>query len=78
MLKKFTAIQEENWFLVFVASVIFLGGAVLLGLAIVYWAQLGLWAFLVGVSGLTSMYFAWKAVRTNEPAWILLDLILPG
>lgn len=71
------AIQEKNWLLVIFAVLIFLAGLIVVAISLLFLEVFGWWAVPSIASGLTSMYFSYKAVRTNESAWILLDLILP-
>ena len=78
MKNKTSAAQKRNWFLVFIASVLFLLGCALVVLAIVGIASLGWWSVLIGLSGLTTIFAATMSIVKNDPSWILLDLIIPG
>jgi len=77
--KSQNAFVARNWLLIFFAGLIFIAGMILVVVPIVAFSALGLWvAVAMGLSGLTSMYFAYKAFITNDPVWILLDVIIPG
>jgi hypothetical protein len=38
----------------------------------------GPWGLVVGIGAVSSIFFCYKAIRTNDPVWLLLDLILPS
>ena len=69
---------RRNPFLLFVASILWLCGAVVVIIAVTNFAALGWWAIALAAGGLSSMGFATASVVTGKPEWILLDLILPG
>lgn len=75
---KLKAVKEGNWGLIFFSGIVFALGITLVILAIVFYKQLGWWSLAVFASGFSSAYLSFIAVKDNEPAWLLLDLILPG
>lgn len=77
MAKKHPTPRETDWPLVIVAVIMIVIGAVLVWLAIVNATALGWWAFVPGLTGLSTITFAVIAIQSNNRAWILLDLILP-
>ena len=70
--------QARNWALVVIAVTVMIVNVALLVAAVLYWSALGWWSLAVAVGALTSIFFSIQAIRKNEPAWLLLDLILPG
>lgn len=77
-MKKKTTAKERNWFLVFIASVLIIIGCAIVFLAVTNIATFGWWSLLIGLGGLTTITAAIMSIITNDPTWILLDLILPG
>lgn len=52
-------------------------GLALIVLALMNVSSFGLWGLLIGAIGLTAFGAAVTAIITNDPSWILLDLIMP-
>ncbi len=69
---------SRNWGLIIISSILFLGGSTLVVLAAINVASFGWWSLALGLSGLGTMGAAIMSIVTNDPAWILLDLILPN
>ena len=69
---------SRNWGLIIISSILFLGGSTLVVLAAINVASFGWWSLALGLSGLGTMGVAIMSIVTNDPAWILLDLILPN
>ena len=69
---------ERNWGLVVIASLMILGNAAILVLAVLYMTTLGWWSAALIAGAITSIWLSVEAIRHNEPAWLLLDLILPN
>ena len=69
---------ERNWALVVIASIMIIINLVLLVIASMYWSALGWWAPVITVGAIVSIYLSVEAIRTNDPTWLLLDLILPS
>lgn len=78
MKTKKTAATERNWFLVFIASLLMVIGVTMVLIATTDIAQLGWWNLLIGLSGLTIVYTAIMSIVKNDPAWILLGLLMPN
>jgi len=76
-MKKSTTRTERNWALVIFSSLLILIGLVLTVLAIVYSSELGWWALLVGLTGLSTIGASVMSIVKNDPSWVLLNLILP-
>ncbi len=76
-MKKPVAQTERNWVLVFVSSLLILIGLALTVLAIMYARELGWWAILVGLTGISTIAASVMSIVKNDPSWILLNLILP-
>ena len=70
--------QDRNWALVTVASLMIVFNLVLLVVVGLYWPVFGWWSLVVVIGAVVSIYFAVRAIKTNDPTWILLDLILPS
>ena len=71
--------KERNWTLVIIASFWMLLSAVVVLVGIFNFQSLG-WiaASLMIISGAASIGLAVLAIVKNDPAWLLLDIILPG
>ena len=69
---------SRNWGLIIISSIHFLGGSTLVVLATINVASFGWWSLALGLSGLGTMGAAIMSIVTTDPAWILLDLILPN
>ena len=69
---------ERNWALVVIASIMIIINLALLVIASMYWSALGWWAPVIVVGAIVSIYLSIEAIRTNDPTWLLLDLILPS
>jgi hypothetical protein len=70
--------QDRNWALVTVASLMIVFNLVLLVVVSLYWSVFGWWSLVAIIAAVASIYLAVTAIRTNDPTWILLDLVLPG
>ncbi len=69
--------RPRNWALVFISSILMVLGLALIVLALMNVSSFGLWGLLIGAIGLTAFGAAVTAIITNDPSWILLDLIMP-
>jgi membrane protein YdbS with pleckstrin-like domain len=78
MKKKKEISKSRNWPLVVISSILILIGLVLIAFALMYVADFGWWSLLVGATGLTTVIAACLSIAKNDPAWILLGLIIPG
>jgi len=78
MVNKKSVSKSRNWVLVFVSTILIILGLTLVILAVMSARSLGWWSLLIGVSGLTTVAAAVMSIVKNDPAWILLDLIIPG
>ena len=78
MINKKSVSKSRNWVLVFVSTILIILGLTLVILAVMSAGSLGWWSLLIGVSGLTTVAAAVMSIVKNDPAWILLDLIIPG
>lgn len=78
MKSKKIATKERDWLLVFVASILIALGLGLIVLAIINIVHFGWWSIPIGLSGLATVSAAIMSIIENNPAWILLDLIIPG
>ena len=78
MENKKSVTKSRNWVLVFVSTILITLGLTLIILAVMSAANLGWWSLLIGISGLTTVAAAVMSIVKNDPAWILLDLIIPG
>lgn len=71
--------EERDGLIIVVGSIMILIGLALVALAIIYAKELGWWLALgIGLAGLTTGGAAVMSIVTNNRAWILIDLILPG
>lgn len=80
-MKKITSKQnksERNWPLVVIALIVIAINAVLLVIGLANTATLGWWALLIALAALTSIFLSVMAIKQNNPAWLLLDLIIPN
>ena len=77
-MKEKTPAKERNWALVLIASILIILGSAIVLLAVTNIATFGWWSLLIGLGGLTTITAAIMFIITNDPTWILLDLILPG
>lgn len=65
--------------LIILCSLLIVMGSIITILAVAYHDGLGLWpSIIIGLGGLTTTAAATTSIITNDPNWILLDLILPG
>lgn len=71
------AIAAKNWLLVGVASVIIVINIILLVLIVMCPQALGWLSWLVGIGCIGAISACLLAIEKNDPAWILLDAILP-
>src|SRR5689334_3021753 len=70
--------RERNWALVVIASTVILLNAILLLFVSFNTVTLGWWSLVIAAGALSSIWFSVMAIRKNEAAWLLLDLILPN
>ena len=70
--------QPRNWMLVLVAVIMIILSLTIIVLGLALMPQLGWFAAVPIVGGLSSTGLAVTAIIKNDPAWLLLDLILPG
>jgi len=70
--------KPRNVLLIVLASVVSIFGLVIAGVGVMLVPDLGWMAALTIVGGLSTTSLAVTAIATNEPSWLLLDLILPG
>lgn len=70
--------KTRNWVLVIVSLVLMLFGLALLVISIVNIGNFGWFSLMFGLGGLTTIGAAVMSIITNDPSWILLDLIIPG
>lgn len=75
---KKTQSKERNWLLVTIASIVILLDIVLLVIAATNMSTLGWWSLAITIGAISSLYLSVVAIKTNNPAWLLLDLILPN
>ena len=75
-MKKVQTVQR-NWALVIIASMMIILNVVLLAAVVFYWSAFGWWSLIAVVGAVASIYLSVEAIRTNDPTWLLLDLILP-
>lgn len=70
--------KDRNWVLIFVASILIILGIALVVLAVANITAFGWWSLILGASGVSTIAAAAMSIITNNPSWILLDLIIPG
>lgn len=70
--------RERNWALVIIASSVIALNIALLVFTAMNIAWLGWWSFFIAMGALSSIVLSATAIKKNEPAWLLLDLILPS
>ena len=70
--------KPRNWALVLIASIVIILNLVMIVLGFAYMSTLGWWSPILIIGGLSSMALAATAIKQNDPAWLLLDLILPS
>ena len=75
---KLKAVKDGNWALIIIGTLVFIAGLTLTVISIALASTFGWWSILLFSSGASSMYFSAIAIKHNEPAWLLLDLIIPG
>lgn len=78
MKKKKQPVENRNWGLVLIASILIVLGLAITVAAIVYIPVFGWYSLVIGISGLSMIAAAVVSIIENDPAWILLNLILPG
>lgn len=79
MKKTSTSNEPRKPVVMIVAVVMLIMALALVALGIIYVANLGwMMAVIVILSGLSSAGMSLMTIITGNPAWILLDLILPG
>lgn len=67
-----------KWLVRVVGIVLLVLALALICIATINFAVIGWPAILMIIGGLTTSGFAAAAIRTGDPVWILLDLILPN
>lgn len=66
------------WLVRVIAFVLLALGLFLVYVAATSYANLGIWiALVVGLSGVTTIFFSSIALKTGRAEWIMLDIILP-
>lgn len=70
--------NPRNWMLVLVAVIMIILSLTIVVLGVILIPQLSWFAAVPIVGGLSSTGLAVMAIIENNPAWLLLDLILPG
>lgn len=70
--------KERNWVLVVVASIVIILSIALLVITLRNISTLGWWSLAIAAGAVSSICLSITAIKRNEPAWLLLDLILPG
>lgn len=70
--------QPRNWMLVLVAVIMIILSLTITVLGLMLIPQIGWFAAVPIVGGISSTGLAVTAIIENDPAWLLLDLILPG
>ncbi len=68
---------KKNWVLIVIASTVIVLNAALILFLILNPMTLGWWTLLIGLSAVVSISLSLKAIKENEPAWLMIDLILP-
>lgn len=61
-----------------VATVLLLIDLVLIAVLVLNYQTLQWTGWLLLIGAATSMYFPIMALKTGDPEWVLLDLIIPG
>jgi hypothetical protein len=77
MKKKHVVAMHRNWGLVFMSSIIIVFGLAFVVLAVTNIASFGWWSLSIGLIGLITIGLATMSIIKNDPAWILIDLIIP-
>ncbi len=70
--------QEPNIGLRIFATIVIIINIAILAVVAMNVPGLGWWALVIALGAISSIYFAVIAIKRNEPAWLLLDLILPN
>lgn len=69
---------RRSMLLIVLASLLMMFGLVLIWVGIANISSFGWLSLLFALSGLTTVGAAIASLVRNSPAWILLDLIIPG
>ena len=69
---------EPNLPLRVIATLFIVMNIILLGISIYHVSTLGWLSIAIVCGSLTSILFSVKAIKTNDPTWLMLDLIIPG
>ena len=77
MKKKHVVAKVRRWGLVFISSIIIVLGLTLVVLAVTNIVSFEWWSLLIGLIGLIAIGSAIMSIIKNDPAWILIDLIIP-
>jgi hypothetical protein len=72
------ALHKRNWPLVVIALIVITLNILIIAGIFMYTANLEWWSVLIIVGALSSIYLSLMAIIKNDPAWLLLDLILPN
>lgn len=70
--------QEPNIALRIIATIVIIIDTVILTIIAMNITGLGWWGIIITLGAISSIGFAVMAIKRNEPAWLLLDLILPN
>lgn len=79
MAKKKAKEQEgRNWPLTVISIIMIIFDVAILAIV---WNQrfaFEWWGLLIAFGAVSSLFLSYKAIKTNNPAWLLLDIILPN
>lgn len=70
--------QRTNWPLMVVSIVMIVFDVAIFAIVWKRGVIFEWWGALIALGALSSLYLSYKAIKTNNPAWLLLDLILPN
>ncbi|HEX8182178.1 MAG TPA: hypothetical protein VF575_01095 [Candidatus Saccharimonadales bacterium] len=70
--------RSRNWLLVSIASIIIILDLLIITGVVLYSIPLGWWSFIIVAGALSSLSLSVMAIKTNDPAWLLLDIIIPS
>lgn len=70
--------RDRNWILVSLAGALILLDLLIIGTILFNGPSIRWWEYGLILGALSSMYLACKAIKTNNPVWLLLDLVLPN
>jgi hypothetical protein len=70
--------KERNWPLVVIASIVIIFNIGLFVVAVMNVSAFGWWSLAILAGAALSIWLSALAIKRNEPAWLLLDFILPN